>query len=76
MKIKWTNLFALCLGLFALVLVLKLPGPIASFLSTIREIGPGHDPEQQTRGLLAFGLVVVSLLALVRILVRTDRRDG
>ena len=42
MEIKWTNLIAFAMALFALVLVLKMPREIGAFLSTMGDIGPGH----------------------------------
>ena len=73
-EIKWTNLIAFALALFALVIVLTMPRTIVSFLATMKNIGPGHTPEEQTLGLIAFGLLLVTIVALARI--AASRRSG
>jgi hypothetical protein len=41
---------------------------IIAFLATMRNIGPNRTIEENNWGLAAFGLVLISLLAVVRIL--------
>ena len=76
MEIKWNNLIAFVLGLAALFLLLKVPVQIGAFLGAVRNVGPGHSFEEQTVGLVACGLIFVTLLGLIRILGQNNRRDG
>lgn len=72
MQIKWSNLIALVLTAFALLVGLRHLPEISEFLSTVSHIGPRGDPEQRIFGLMAFGLIMVTIVAVVRILV--DRK--
>ena len=72
MQIKWSNVMALALVVFALVVGLRQLPEITDFLSTVSHIGPHGDPEQRTLGLMAFGLIMITIVAVVRILV--DRK--
>ena len=72
MQIKWSNVIALALVVFALVIGLKHLPRISEFLSTVSHIGPRGDPDQRISGLIAFGLIMITIVAVVRILV--DRK--
>ena len=72
MQIKWNNVIALALVVFALVVGLRHLPEISEFISTLSHVGPRGDPEQRTLGLMAFGLIMVTVVAVVRILV--DRK--
>lgn len=74
MRILWTNVFAIVLGVFGIVILVKNRIEITGFLGTMKDIGPGHSPEEQTVGLIAIGLVLVTIVALVKILTHNDRR--
>ncbi len=76
MRIRWSNVVALGLVLVALWIALLMSTEIAAFLSTLGDIGPGHTPDQQLKGLMAFGLLAVTLVALIRLLLHNDRRDS
>ncbi len=75
MQIRWHNIFALILFVVAVVLFIANRDQIVGFLMTMKDIGPGHSPEEQTIGLIALGLTLVSLLAALRIVLqsRSDR---
>ena len=49
-------------------LALSYHTEMSVFLSNMTRIGPGHPPEDQVKGLIAFGLIGVTLVAIVRIL--------
>ena len=72
MQVKWSNVMALALIVFALVVGLRHLPEITDFLSTISHIGPHGDPKQRVFGIMAFGLIMVTVVAVVRILV--DRK--
>jgi len=73
MRIKWENIVALGLCLFALIVVLSAGGPIKGFLSGMSDIGPSHTPDEQAWGLIAFGLVLAAILGLVKIMESRSR---
>ena len=74
MEIRWRNLFAFALAVFALVVAVKGRHEIGAFLATLGALGPGHTPDEQTVGLVAFGLLAVTILALALILKSNPRR--
>ena len=68
MEIKWSNIVAFVLGIVALVIVWKAGPAIASFFGSMRDIGPGS-PEEMATGLVAFALIAILIVAIVKILV-------
>lgn len=68
MEIRWPNVFVFALAVLALVVALKRHHEIAAFLGAMDRIGPGNTPGEQMLGLIAFGLLVVTILALALIL--------
>jgi len=73
MQIHWQNIAALMLTIGALTLFLKYRPQISGFLSMMTMIGPGHDSEEQIRGFIAFSLVAISLVAIVRLLTHNNK---
>lgn len=68
MQIRWNNIIALILLVISAVLAVRFLPAMMSFLSTMKDIGPGHTTDDKTIGLIAFGLVGITLVAVVRIL--------
>lgn len=75
MEIKWGNLIAFAMLLAAIVIAVSMGDRIVAFLHSMTDIGPGHTDEEKTMGLIAFGLVGVLIVAVVRILV-SGRGNG
>lgn len=73
MEIKWHNLIALALIVFAIVVVVKTPNELFAFLSSVDKIATGESANEWTRGLIAFGFVLLPIVAAVKILVERDR---
>jgi hypothetical protein len=71
MQIRWHNIFALILFVVAGVLFIANREQIVGFLMSMKNIGPGHSPGEQTVGLIAFGLTMVSLLAALRMILQS-----
>ncbi len=76
MRILWHNVIALILLIMAVVVTVRKRRAIIGFLMTTEHIGRGHTIEEQTAGLVALGLVLVTIVALVKILTHNNRRDG
>jgi len=74
MEIKWNNVIAFGMALAALAIVMTHGQEMAAFLHAMKDVGPGHTPEEQVVGLIACGLIFVFVVALVRIL--TNDRGG
>lgn len=72
MNVKWNNFFALVFLIFLFVILLKGWNQIGLFLSGMGNIAPGHSTDQQVMGLLAFGLVMVLIAAIVKILTQRN----
>jgi hypothetical protein len=70
MKVHWHRIIGLILLVIALWLLLRHRQAIDAFLSSMKDIGPGHSADEKTIGLIAFGLVGVCLVAIVKILTR------
>jgi Na+/glutamate symporter len=73
MEIKWSNIVAFALAVFALIVFSKTWPLIAAFFAAMKAIGPGHDPDQQVQGLVAFGLIALTLVGIVKILSSSGR---
>ncbi|HUT56842.1 MAG TPA: hypothetical protein VNA25_03080 [Phycisphaerae bacterium] len=68
MTIRWANVIAVALAILALVVGLRERHRIAELFSAFTDIGSHPSPEERTWALAALGLVLVSLVAVVKIL--------
>jgi len=75
MEVRWRNVIALALALIAIVVIVKAPGEIGAFLASMRDVGPDHTPQEQTMGLLAYGLVLLAIVAVVKIVTQNNGSD-
>ena len=73
MEIQWHNIFATVLLITACVTATKNGDSISAFLSTIGQIGRGT-PDEQVKGLVAFAVVAVCVIAALRLLLQS--RNG
>ena len=76
MRILWHNVIALILLIMTVVIAVRKRHEIVGFLMTTEHIGRSGTFEEQTAGLVALGLVLVTIVALVKILTHNNRRDG
>ena len=74
MRILWGRVFTFLLALVIGGVLIVYAGPICRFLASMRHIGPGYSTEDKTLGLIAFGIVLVGILALARILTQSNQR--
>lgn len=68
MKVLWGRVVATVFALIGLVVLIKFWPAITAFLSTMERVGPGNPREEQMLGAVAFGLIGVVIVALVKIL--------
>ena len=73
MEVNWTAIICFILAIFLIVLIARTHDKIGVFLGTMERVGPGHSTDEQVIGLMAFGLVVITIVGLVAVLVH--RRD-
>jgi len=67
MRIHWPNIYALILIIVACVMAIRHWTAIGIFLGGIAHIGPGHSGDERIMGLIAFGIVAVLFVAVLRI---------
>jgi hypothetical protein len=74
MRILWPNIIAAALVTLAGVVLVKHSRPISAFIETMGHIGPGYSSDEQTLGLIAFAIVCISIVAVVKILSQNNRK--
>ncbi len=75
MQILWHNVLAALLTVAATVVLVRYSRPIVQFIAAIQYIGPSHDPDEQVRGLVAFGVVLVAVVAITKLVLENNRRN-
>ena len=75
MIVKWSNVAAFALLLFAIILAVRHGDDLAGTVSSIGRIGPQYPLQDRTFGLLVLGLMLVGLVAVVRLLVGRNGKD-
>ena len=70
MEIKWNNVVVIALLVFALSVIFAAPERLRAFFGAMGNVSPGHSPEEQVMGLMSFGLVLASILAIAIIVSR------
>ena len=74
MEIKWPNVVALSLVMSSVVLAVWHHRELVAAVGSISEIGPGHTAEEKTLGLCVLGVILVSLVAVVRLVLHGNQR--
>jgi hypothetical protein len=57
MSIRWNNVFALALVIVGLLIMRSFGSNMRSAVATIKNIAPGHTPEDQVVGLVTLALL-------------------
>lgn len=74
-KSPWIRLLVVALMLLAALLIgLVFQQPIQRLMAAMGSIGSGAPADTQTVGLIAFGLILVLIVSIVRILTPTNQR--
>ena len=74
MRIRWTRVLAAVLAVVATAALLMAWPSLLAFIKSVGNVSPYATPEERTMGLIAFGLMALFVLALVRILTQGPRR--
>lgn len=77
MRIRWNRITALLFCVLASLFLANLCGPIVTFLSSVASIVDLHStPEEHMKGMMAFALVMVCVLGIIRLLVDSNRKGS
>jgi hypothetical protein len=68
MRPRWPRIFGLVFVIAASVLLTRFRRQIVAFTAAIGDIGPGHAPDDKFLGILAVGLICVTIVAVVKLL--------
>ena len=66
-EIRWGAVTALVFMVGAFVIAVVYRDAITRFLGTMQTIGPGHTTDEQVLGLIAFGIIAMLIVAVVRL---------
>lgn len=75
MEVKWSNVVAFALAIFAIVLLIRQHGAVGVALTGLGQIGPGHTPEEKFHGFFVLGILLVALIAIVRLVLDANGRN-
>lgn len=75
MRILWHNVFVLALVIFAISVFASHCSQMEVFMGTMGHIGPGNTADDQVMGLIAFGLVLVAIVAVLKIMVENNGKN-
>lgn len=77
MKIRWSRVTAMLFCILTSLLLATLWGPIVTFLQTMSSIvDPLSSPEEHLQGMMAFALVAVCVIGIIRLLLSSNRRGS
>ena len=74
--VKWSNVAALCVVLTAAVLAVRYRNGLGIAVAGLGRMGPGNTPEERFYGFLVLGLLLVTLVVVVRLIVEAGGRNG
>ncbi len=75
MEIKWPNVVTFALVIVAFITTLRMHEEMGGFLGSMRYLGSSPNLADRVYGLMAFGLVVIILVAVLRMLIENSNRD-
>ena len=72
--INWAGILCFLLVIFVLVLIVGMHEEIAAFWAMMRAGGHSRNPDDNIHGLMAFGFILVTIVALVKILTQRAQK--
>ena len=76
MEIKWPNVVAFALAILATVLAVRNRDALGATLHAVTHIGAEHSPEDRTLAFCILGVLLVTLVAVVKLVCQNNRRDS
>lgn len=74
-EMKWPNVFAFGLAIFACITLIRMHEQVGAFLGSMEHLGSSPSLTDRTHGLMAFGLVMVIVLGLFRLMFNSQDRN-
>ncbi len=71
---KWTNLLELSLAILAVLVAVRNRDALGATLHAVTHIGAGHSPEDRTLAFCILGVLLVTLVAVVKLVCQNNRR--
>ncbi len=68
MKILWRNILAAGLALVGSIVAIRNRDAIGRFLDSMTHLDAGYPADERTLGLIAFGLVAVCFVAVLKLI--------
>ena len=75
MEMRWPNVVAFALAIFGIVLLVREHGAVGVAIAGVGRIGPGHSPEEKFHGFFVLGILLVTLVAIVRLVLDPNGRN-
>jgi hypothetical protein len=75
MEMKWSNVVVFALVVFGSVLLVREHNAVGVALSGLGQIGPGHTPAEKFHGFFVLGILLVTLVAIVRLVLDANGRN-
>ena len=75
MEVKWSNVVAFALAIFGVVLLVRDHGAVGVALAGVGAIGPGHTAAEKFHGFFVLGILMVTLVAIVRLVLDANGRN-
>ena len=72
--INWAGILCFLLVIFVLVLIVGMHEEIAALWAMMRAGGHSHNPDDNIHGLMALGFILVTIVALVKILTQRAQK--
>lgn len=75
MQIRWDNVVIVAMVCGLVLLIVERHSEVTFFLRQMENVTEGGTREEQFRGLIPFGLTMVLIASLAKILTRPERSD-
>ena len=73
MEVKWTNVICFALAIFAVLMLIHMQESVVSFLRAMGDLGPEQTADEKIWGLIAFSLVAVILVGILKVIMQNKR---
>jgi hypothetical protein len=74
MRVRWHNVSILMLAVAVALMAARPHSPIGIFLHSMANLGPGHSADEQILGLIAWLLVTILFIVVLRALLNPHGR--
>lgn len=75
MEVKWPNVVAFGFAIIAVILAVRHRDELSVALGGLGHMGPASTPDEQFYGFLVLGLLLITLVVIVRLIVSAGGKD-